>query len=251
RDTVRRCAQRSLHAHVARQRARAEERHRARSNRRRRKDDTATAPAVPAQAQRSGGCRCGMRNGDPHSSRRQDAGRDRVGSNTGHARAHARQPQRDGPDPRNIASDAWQKAALGGSRATHGRIESVTNVTMDRIDAVPHAASPVSFDDVVREARSLERNGRWAAARSRYESLLDDDALTAAARSSLLRWIGRTHAEEGNPDTAFSLLERAVAAAEASGEVGVEAHALNGLAVVEQTLGNLDRSEELYLRARI
>ena len=110
--------------------------------------------------------------------------------------------------------------------------------------------NPDSFDEVVNEAKSHERNGRWAEARCCYESLLSDDAITAAARSSVLRWIGRTYTEEGNPDTAFSVLERAVAAAEESGDVGVEAHALNGLAVIEQTLGNLDRSEELYVRAR-
>jgi putative nucleotidyltransferase with HDIG domain len=111
-------------------------------------------------------------------------------------------------------------------------------------------ATPDSFDDVVNEAKGYERNGRWAEARACYESLLSDDALTAAARSSVLRWMGRTFTEEGNPDTAFAVLERAVSAAEESGDVGVEAHALNGLAVIEQTLGNLDRSEELYVRAR-
>jgi putative nucleotidyltransferase with HDIG domain len=121
---------------------------------------------------------------------------------------------------------------------------------MAHVDAVSHPASPVSFDDIVSEARNLERNGRWTEARGCYESLLGDDALTAAARSSILRWIGRTYTEEGNPDTAFPVLERAVTAAEESGDVGVEAHALNGLAVIEQTLGNLDRSEELYARAR-
>ena len=58
------------------------------------------------------------------------------------------------------------------------------------------------------------------------------------------------HSEEGNSDVAVSLLERAVAAAEEAGDVEVEARALNGLAVIEQTLGNLDRSEEFYSRAR-
>jgi putative nucleotidyltransferase with HDIG domain len=110
--------------------------------------------------------------------------------------------------------------------------------------------NPGSFDDVVNEAKGLERNGKWAEARGRYESLLTNAELSAVLRSSVLRWIGRTYTEEGDPDTAFSVLERAVAAAEESGDVGVEAHALNGLAVIEQTLGNLDRSEELYIRAR-
>ncbi|HEY5088026.1 MAG TPA: HD domain-containing phosphohydrolase [Gemmatimonadaceae bacterium] len=107
-----------------------------------------------------------------------------------------------------------------------------------------------SFDDVVSGARMLERNGQWSEARSSYECLLTDRALTLPARSSVLRWIGRTHAEEGSPDIARSVLERAVSVAEEARDVGAEAHALNWLAIVEQTLGNLDRSEELYARAR-
>lgn len=108
-----------------------------------------------------------------------------------------------------------------------------------------------SFDDIVNEARVFERNGKWPEARAQYQRLLDDRSTTAAARSSILRWMGRTFAEEGNSDVAVSMLQRAVAAAEEAGDVEVEARALNGLAVIEQTLGNLDRSEELYSRARL
>lgn len=106
------------------------------------------------------------------------------------------------------------------------------------------------FDDVVSEARTLERNGNWLEARVQYQRLLASDSLTAAARSSILRWVGRTHAEEGNHNVALALLERAVAAAQESGDIDVESRALNGLAVIEQTLGNLDRSEALYTQAR-
>lgn len=115
-------------------------------------------------------------------------------------------------------------------------------------------ANPVpdslAFDATVDEARAFEREGRWADARAQYESLLTDAALTPAARSAVLRWIARAHVQEGNPDAAIPLLELALVAAEEASDVGVEAHALNGLAIVEQTLGNLDRSEELYARAR-
>src|SRR6185437_4821819 len=104
---------------------------------------------------------------------------------------------------------ARQKTALRRPRATHGSLEPVTTATMAQIDATSHPVPPLSFDEVVSEARSLERNGRWAEARSRYETLLADHALPPAERSSVFRWIGRTHAEEGDPDTAFSVLERA------------------------------------------
>lgn len=115
---------------------------------------------------------------------------------------------------------------------------------------VRSASATTPFDDVVNEARAFERNGKWTEARAQYQRLLDDALLTATARSSVLRWMGRTYAEEGNSDLAVSLLEQAVASAEEAGDFEVEARALNGLAVIEQTLGNLDRSEELYARAR-
>ncbi|MFI5239163.1 MAG: tetratricopeptide repeat protein, partial [Gemmatimonadales bacterium] len=107
-----------------------------------------------------------------------------------------------------------------------------------------------AFNTVVEEARALERNGKWHAARALYQRLLEEESLSAVSRSSVLRWMGRTYAEEGNSDVAVSTLERAVEAAVEARDLEVEARALNGLAVIEQTLGNLDRSEELYARAR-
>lgn len=107
-----------------------------------------------------------------------------------------------------------------------------------------------TFDEVIADARLSERNGHWSDARSHYELLLSDTSLSASRRSSVLRWVGRAHAQEGNPNIALTVLDRAVAVAKDAGDVGAEAHALNGLAIVEQTLGNVDRSEELYARAR-
>lgn len=115
----------------------------------------------------------------------------------------------------------------------------------------PDVSAERSFDEAVEEARAFERTGNWSAARARYEQLLDDDSLTGTGRSSVLRWMGRTYAEDGNSDLAVSLLESAVEAGAGAGDAEAEARALNGLAVIEQTLGNLDRSEELYTRARV
>jgi putative nucleotidyltransferase with HDIG domain len=106
-----------------------------------------------------------------------------------------------------------------------------------------------SYDAVIRVARALERTGKWSEARAQYEALLYDPTMTTSKRSSVLRWIGRAHAEEGNPAMALPRLREAVAAAEHAADVGAEAHALNTLAIVEQTLGNLDRAEDLYARA--
>ncbi|MEO7102239.1 MAG: HD domain-containing phosphohydrolase [Gemmatimonadaceae bacterium] len=116
---------------------------------------------------------------------------------------------------------------------------------------VTSAAARMGLEAAVADARASERTGDWVAARRVYQRLLDDRSITAPTRSSVLRWMGRTYAEEGNSDVAVSLLEQAVEAGATAGDPGAEAHALNGLAVIEQTLGNLDRSEELYTLARV
>ncbi|MDQ2890133.1 MAG: HD domain-containing protein [Gemmatimonadota bacterium] len=107
-----------------------------------------------------------------------------------------------------------------------------------------------SFDDAIAASRALEKNGHWAEARTTYEGLLVDESLSPLARSSLLRWIGRAHAQEGNPNVGITALEQAVEVARVAADSGAEAHALNGLAIIEQTVGNIDRSEELYALAR-
>jgi putative nucleotidyltransferase with HDIG domain len=108
-----------------------------------------------------------------------------------------------------------------------------------------------AFDATVAEARLAERGGRWVEARAHYERLLEGAFAEAKGKSAVLRWIGRTHLEEGRPEEALPIFERALDAAEAVGDVGGEAHALNWIAIAEQSTGNLDRSEELYARARI
>ena len=108
-----------------------------------------------------------------------------------------------------------------------------------------------AFDATVAEARSAERGGRWVEARGHYQRLLDGIFVDAKGKSAVLRWMGRTHLEEGRPEEALPIFERALDAAENVGDVGGEAHALNCIAVAEQCVGNLDRSEDLYARARI
>jgi putative nucleotidyltransferase with HDIG domain len=66
----------------------------------------------------------------------------------------------------------------------------------------------------------------------------------------LLRWIGRTYLGQANPDAARASFDHALSVATACGDLGGEAHALNWIAIAEQGIGNLDRSEELYTRAR-
>ncbi len=112
-------------------------------------------------------------------------------------------------------------------------------------------SNPPSFDGLVAEARAMEKNGQWAAARALYESFLPDESLSHTMRSSLLRWVARSHAQQGNPSIGRAVAERAVAEAEIASDLTAEAYALNALATIEQTLGNMDRSEDLYARARV
>lgn len=107
------------------------------------------------------------------------------------------------------------------------------------------------LETMVTEARRSEREGRWQQARELYQRVLDDDTLAPASRSAVLRWMGRTHLEQGNPDDARASFDRALDVAAAAADVGGQAHALNWIAIAEQSVGNLDRSEELYARARV
>ncbi|HEY8312479.1 MAG TPA: hypothetical protein VIG47_18055, partial [Gemmatimonadaceae bacterium] len=66
-----------------------------------------------------------------------------------------------------------------------------------------------TYDEVIGDARAFERNGNWCEARAQYEHLLRDMSLTPSARSSVLRWMGRAHAQEGNPNLGLDVLAQA------------------------------------------
>ncbi|NNF14782.1 MAG: HD domain-containing protein [Gemmatimonadetes bacterium] len=68
--------------------------------------------------------------------------------------------------------------------------------------------------------------------------------------SSLLRWIGRTYEAEGDHGAAFDCLEVAEAVAEAYDSGPDLAHALNCRGILHFRLGDLERAEALYLKAR-
>lgn len=112
------------------------------------------------------------------------------------------------------------------------------------------SAPMADLDLEVTEARNAERLGRWSEARAQYELVLRNPNATLKIRSTVLRWIGRTHVEEGRPNAALPIFEQALAAAEEADDMGGEAHALNWIGIAEQSIGNLDRSEWLYGRAR-
>jgi putative nucleotidyltransferase with HDIG domain len=101
------------------------------------------------------------------------------------------------------------------------------------------------------EAKLAEREGRWSDAASRYEGLVRNPFADDQSRLSALRWLGRVYLEQGNRGAAMDVLEAAVAAATQAGSPSAIAQALNVVAIVHQTGGDLDRAESMYTEARI
>ncbi|MDQ6691067.1 MAG: tetratricopeptide repeat protein [Gemmatimonadota bacterium] len=104
---------------------------------------------------------------------------------------------------------------------------------------------------LVEEAKLAEREGRWSDAAVSYECLVRDPLAHEQTRLSALRWLGRVYLEQGNRGAAMDVLEAAVAAATAAGSASKIAQALNVVAIVHQTSGDLDRAEFIYREARV
>jgi putative nucleotidyltransferase with HDIG domain len=102
----------------------------------------------------------------------------------------------------------------------------------------------------VDQAKLAEREGRWSDAAVSYESLVRDPLANEQTRLSALRWLGRVYLEQGNRGAAMDVLEAAVAAATQAGSPSKIAQALNVVAIVHQTSGDLDRAELIYREAR-
>jgi tetratricopeptide (TPR) repeat protein len=103
---------------------------------------------------------------------------------------------------------------------------------------------------LVDQAKLAEREGRWSEAALHYEQLVRDAHANDWTRLSALRWLGRVYLEQGNRGAAIDVLEAAVAAATAAGSPSAIAQALNVVAIVHQTGGDLDRAELMYREAR-
>src|SRR4051812_28889962 len=104
---------------------------------------------------------------------------------------------------------------------------------------------------LIDEAKLAEREGRWSDAAGRYEALVRNPFADEQDRLSALRWLGRVYLEQGNRGAAIDVLEAAVAAATQAGSPSAIAQALNVVAIVHQTGGDLDRAESMYTEARI
>ena len=108
----------------------------------------------------------------------------------------------------------------------------------------------VEISALIDEAKRAEREGRWSDASARYEALVRNPFANDETRLCALRWLGRAYLEQGNRGAAIDVLEAAVAAATQAGSKSAIAHALNVVAIVHQTGGDLDRAESMYTEAR-
>ncbi|HSJ10370.1 MAG TPA: HD domain-containing phosphohydrolase [Longimicrobiales bacterium] len=101
----------------------------------------------------------------------------------------------------------------------------------------------------VDRARQLERMGRYAAARSRYERalrLLAPGVPAPVTAAALLRGVGSTHRAEGDVTAATDCFEASLASARCAGSDVDRAHALNWLGMVAQEQGHADEAVSLY-----
>ena len=104
---------------------------------------------------------------------------------------------------------------------------------------------------LIDEAKLAEREGRWNDAAARYEGLVRNPFAGDQDRLSALRWLGRVYLEQGNRGAAMDVLEAAVAAATQADSQSAIAQALNVIAIVHQTGGDLDLAESMYTEARL
>jgi putative nucleotidyltransferase with HDIG domain len=103
---------------------------------------------------------------------------------------------------------------------------------------------------LVDKAKLAEREGRWTEAALEYESLVRNPLANDLTRLSALRWLARVYLEQGNRGAAMDVLEAAVAAATQAGSPSAIVQALNVVAIVHQTGGDLDQAELMYREAR-
>ena len=107
-----------------------------------------------------------------------------------------------------------------------------------------------AVEALIEAAAHAERAGQRAIARNRYETalyLLDGGQSRAA--SGIVRRIARSYLDEGQVEIGLDCLEAALAIAEANGQDGDVAHAMNLMANVQVHRGEPDNAEATYAHA--
>jgi putative nucleotidyltransferase with HDIG domain len=114
------------------------------------------------------------------------------------------------------------------------------------------SADPCSLDALVEAGRAAERDGDRPRARALYEDALfrlraRDEAPLAA---SLLRWIARTHLDEGGLEAAEEIAGAALLVSEGALDLAGVSHANNLIGALKREQGDLADAERLHLLAR-
>ena len=141
----------------------------------------------------------------------------------------------------SLAASTSAKPTTTNSRLSASHLRLVREIVRPR------------YAELVDEAKLAERQGRRADARRLYDEALTrlSEAQHPREASSLLRWIARTHHQDGNLEAALDCLAASLAVAEAHGDVAALGHAINVQATVRWQQGQLDEAEALYERARV
>jgi len=106
-------------------------------------------------------------------------------------------------------------------------------------------------DALIEAGRAAERDGQRPLARDHYERALRElrgEQMPLAAQ--LLRWIARTHLDEGNAEAAEEIATAALCTSQEAADAGGEANANNLLGLVKRARGDLESAEALHLLAR-
>jgi putative nucleotidyltransferase with HDIG domain len=120
------------------------------------------------------------------------------------------------------------------------------------MNPLPTDTHDAPVDALVAAAQTAEREGRRQAARELYESALYTlrESGQAPLAGSLLRWIARSHLDDGAVEVAAEITTVALFVSEASGDAAGIAHANNVLGNIERLRGELEPAERFYALAR-
>ena len=112
---------------------------------------------------------------------------------------------------------------------------------------VDGAGADASARALIEEGRTLDKLGKRAEARQRYERALRSlESSSASVASMLLRWIASTYEVDADYHAAADCAEAAVATAELGDDRSALGHALNVLAAARWREGELELAQQIF-----
>ena len=120
------------------------------------------------------------------------------------------------------------------------------------VAASPPSGPPSALVALLERARAAEVSGDWSSAIATYAAafrLLTTEG-DAAAAAEIMRAAGVVHWQRGDCELAEEHFEASLAIADCAGLDAVRPRILNGMAILEQFRGGIDRARALYGAAR-